>query len=312
MKSYVFIINPVSGNGKSKRVWAQVQARLTERNIPYRAYFTEYPGHAEIIARQIATEERDTVLALVAVGGDGTIHEVVNGAAATPDLPVTLIPAGSGNDYGRGFGVPKHALEALERLEARERERDSTAEQRVDLGRYRLGAGREGHFINGIGIGFDGEIAKVTNESWYKRWFNRVRLGRLAYILTVFRLLFSYRTHDVEITIDGRTHRFSRVWLIAVSNIPYYGGGMMINPGAVHDDGLFNVCVVHDLSRWKLFAVFGTVFSGAHTRYEEVTMLAGRQITVQSAQPMTIHADGEIIGTTPVEVDVLRLGRSIL
>jgi diacylglycerol kinase (ATP) len=308
---YLFLINPVSGNGTSLKVWKIVQQELERQGVAYRHAFTERAGHAADLARIAADEHRSgrqPLIAVVAIGGDGTIHEVVNGLADCPELPVGVIPAGSGNDFVRGFDLPKQPLAALEHLLAAGGLRVRT----VDVGRYRLGAGREGLFINGIGIGFDGEIAKRANESRFKPLLNRLRLGQLAYVLTMFRLLFTYRTHDVEIVIDGEARPFSNVWLIAVSNIAFYGGGMRINPQAVPDDGEFNLCIVHNLSRLKLLAVFSTVFPGKHTRFEEVTMLRGRQIEVRSSRPMTIHADGEIIGTTPLTVEVEAGARAVV
>lgn len=324
----LFVINPVSGNGKSLQVWKRLEPILQKRAVPYRASLTEYAGHGVELARQAAeeafacagsegAEQPRALQAVVAVGGDGTVHEVVNGVAAFPELPVGFIPSGSGNDFSRGFGGVAEPEEALERILAGLREGRAG---RYDLGRYELGAagereeaaGRRGFFINAIGVGFDGEVARVTNASWYKRFLNRLKLGSLAYVLTVFRLLFRYQTHRVELTVDRQRREFDDVWLLSVSNIPYYGGGMKIAPDAKPDDGEFQLCIVHGLSRLKLLVLFGTVFQGKHVHLPEVTLLTGRSVDVQSDRPMTIHGDGEILGTTPVQVRMLAGQRTIL
>ncbi|HEU4964778.1 MAG TPA: diacylglycerol kinase family protein [Bacilli bacterium] len=331
----VFVINPISGNGKSLQVWKRIEPLLAKRGVAYRAVRTAYAGHGTELARQAVEELGDTLQAVVAVGGDGTIHEVVNGVAEYPDVPVALIPSGSGNDFSRGFGGEREPEVVLERLLGHLLKREwaetasvsaANAKEGVesavavgeqvpayDLGRYELlGSGKRGFFINAIGIGFDGEVARVTNQAWYKPFLNRLRLGALAYVVTVLRLLFTYQTHRVTLVVDGETQTYERVWLLAVSNIPYYGGGMKISPDAKPDDGEYHLCVVHGLSRLKLLLLFGTVFQGKHVRLPEVTVRTGRAVEVQSDRPMTIHGDGEILGTTPVGIELVAGGRRIL
>ena len=303
MSMYIFIVNPVSGNGKAKRAWKKVKQELDKQGVHYRSFYTNYPGHAQEIARQVAELYHDKLAAIVSVGGDGTFHEMINGLTAYPQLPVGCIPAGSGNDVTRGFRLPRTPVKAVKHL----LQASMQKARQYDLGEYELYQKRKGkgRFINGVGIGFDGEAAKLTNGSAYKHWLNKFKCGGLAYVISALRLIFNYETRSLKITIDGVQHVYSDVWLVAISNIPYYAGGMKIAPKANPADGTFNLCIVHGLKPLKLLFIFGTVYFGWHSRLKEVTLLEGKNIRVESDQPMTIHADGEIIGQTPLKVSVL-------
>ncbi len=166
--------------------------------------------------------------------------------------------------------------------------------------------------INAVGAGFDGQVAKVTNEASYKKWFNRWKLGMVSYVVSVLRVLFSYKPCDATITVDGKTERLSQVWLIAVANIPNYGGGMLICPKAVFDDGIAEVCVVSGVSRWSLLRAFPLIFSGAHVKHPAVRFFSGERISIQSERPLVVHADGEVVAETPITVTVLKRHQKVI
>lgn len=301
-KMYIFIINPEAGSGKGAQVWNAIKPSLEAEEVRYRSFFTKHAGHAEDIAIQVAELHGEKIEAIVVIGGDGTVHEVVNGLRAYPHVPVGFIPGGSGNDFARGFSIPRSPKKALLRILENKR---PTA-KKYDLGRFLFPERKKGerYFVNGLGIGFDADVAKATNEARYKRILNKMKLGSLAYVLSILRLLFSYQPSQLHILVDGEEHIFKDAWLVAISNIPYYGGGIKISPKARPNDGKLNLCVVHELSKWKLLAVFITVFTGQHQRFKEVTLLEGSIISISSERPLLIHADGEIIGSTPLVVGV--------
>ncbi|WP_202080782.1 diacylglycerol/lipid kinase family protein [Caldalkalibacillus salinus] len=310
-KMIVFIINPAAGHGKSLRVWGKVKLACESHNVHYRTFFTKHPGHAEDIAKQIAELHKEKLESVIVVGGDGTVHEVVNGLQPHAQIPVGYIPAGSGNDFARGFSLPSTPKGAIQHL-------FQTAGKRgkpLDIGRFafeHLGERRKSrHFVNGVGIGFDGEVAKATNHASYKKWLNMVKLGGLAYAVSAMRLLYHYEPTDIVIELDGVKQTYDDVWLIAVTNIPYYGGGIKITPGARVDDGLLNVCIVHKLNRWKLLPIFGAALVGQHHRFNEVNLLEGRHVRIESLRPLTVHADGEVIGQTPLHVEIHEKGQLI-
>lgn len=278
-----FIVNRVSGNGRGLARWSRIEPVLKERGIPYRVAFTERPGHATELAREAA---KTGVRAVVAVGGDGTVNEVGNGLIGT-DVPFGYIPAGSGNDFATAQGIPKDPVKALDRVLKHSPRRVDTA----DFG------GRV--MVSSIGIGFDGQVAKTVNESkWKQRW------GKGSYAIGVLKELRRFQPTRVTLEVDGQVIREEGVWLIAVANVSCYGGGMKICPEAKNDDGLLDICLVRGISRWKLLRLFPLVFSGKHVNYPYVVMLRGAEIRVSAERPLVVHADGEIVGETPVVISV--------
>lgn len=285
-----FVINRLAGNGRGERIWLQAEKALRDKGVAYGCRFTERPGHASELAREWAAT--NGLSAVVAVGGDGTVHEAANGLAGTT-MPFGFIPAGSGNDFARSMQIPSDwqgALERVLKLESRP----------IDVG-----AINGKLFAISAGIGFDGEVARLTNRSWYKRWLNRLGVGSLSYVVTVLRLLVTYRPCDVELDIDGRKLSARNVWLLAVANMPYYGGGMKICPDAKYDDGILHMCLVENIGRLSFLRFFPLVFRGTHVAHPSVKLLSGRHMTVAGASPMTIHTDGEYGGETPATVDIV-------
>lgn len=316
-----FIVNPVSGNGRGRKVWNEIERVLRRREIGHAVRFTTGPGTAVAFAGEMLHSGQYSVIA--AVGGDGTVHEVVNGlwsaarqagnqeaaAAAETSKEAThiacrfaYIPAGSGNDFARGHGIPLQPLEALELI------LKEPAGSPIDLLHMN---GRVA--ANSIGTGLDGQVALETNEAGYKKLLNKLRLGKLAYVLALVRVLFTYRPCDMKLLVDGSKTEKSRVWLIAVCNIPHYGGGMLICPSARPDDGKANICIVSGISRLKLLMLFPLVYSGKHVGHPAVSFLSGRSVEIESSRPHVAHMDGELarperirIETLPARVSVIK------
>ncbi|PTX62421.1 YegS/Rv2252/BmrU family lipid kinase [Melghirimyces profundicolus] len=280
----VFIVNSVAGNGKGRKVWPVLEKKLKEEGEPYEVNFTEYPGHATELASRAS--RREDVRVVVGVGGDGTVHEVAAGLVGTR-VPLGYIPAGSGNDFARAQKIPSDPLAALDRIVRQE-------PSIVDTARI-----NEERMVSTAGIGFDGSVARAVNRSPLKKW-----LKGFTYVLELVRLLFTYQPRNVTMILDNQIHTFQDVWLIAVANIPFYGGGMKICPQASNRDGILDLCVVRGISRWELLVVFPKVFRGTHVHHPAVSMMKGSHLEIRSDFPMVIHADGEIIGETPVRIEI--------
>lgn len=299
MKNLYVIVNPQAKNGYSKKVWQDVERKLQLAQIPYQAFNTEYPGHATKLARSICMETRPDDKAVIAViGGDGTLHEVMNGAVGARNISVGFIPGGSGNDFSRGYGIPKNHLSALKFL----LKQLDLQPILVDVGKIVHSNEKTTFFVNNMGAGFDALITKEANHSKLKKVMNRFSLGNLIYAYFVLQKLFTFKRTVVNMTIDGKKYKFDQTWFVTVSNQPYYGGGMKISPKALVQDGLLNVTIVHNLSRIKFLFVFITVFWGGHEKIKEVKTFLGKEILIDSKDPLFVHADGEFIGETPVNI----------
>lgn len=295
-----FIVNLQARNGYSLKTWEKVVQEMKNKNISYQAYFTEFPGHASDLAKEIGEKTLGHKICLVSVGGDGTLHEVVNGAVAYPHLVVSNIPTGSGNDFARGFHIPREGLAALQLII----DESYSEERRVDIGAATVG-GKNIFFANSMGAGLDAAITTMANESKIKKVLNRFSLGMLVYVSILLKQLFVYRRTSIEVTIDEKKRTFSSVWFVTISNQPFYGGGMKIAPQANAFDGEFDVTIVHDISRLKILLLFISVFWGGHTGIKGVECFSGRTIHLASKEALPVHADGEYAGTTPLEIRVV-------
>ncbi|MEX1030166.1 MAG: YegS/Rv2252/BmrU family lipid kinase [Paenibacillaceae bacterium] len=321
-----FVVNPASGNGRGRYVWRQLEEVLQNREVPYLVRFTTGRQDAEQFAMEWAIDSSEVTI-IVAVGGDGTVHEVANGlyrvkavaqatsvtsvnsatsaTSANPALlnkPLGHIPAGSGNDYARGHQIPLQPLLALEVILSR------TLNIRcIDLIKM-----NDRIAVNSIGVGFDGRIARVTNEASYKKLFNQLKLGRLSYVLSLVRVLLTYRTCSATLAIDGKRSSASKVWFIATANIPFYGGGMKICPQADPESGQAEICIVSSIHRIELLRVFPKVYKGTHIHHKAISFYQGRIIEIDAERPLDIHMDGEMAGTSPVTLEVLPAILSII
>lgn len=285
---YLFIINPRSGGGAGGRTWHTVEGLMKERNLPYRALFTHSANGAEALVHSTLTHNEDWKAAIV-IGGDGTLHSIL-GAMRGKDLPLAVIPAGSGNDTARGFGIPLATEAALEAaLGGRFIEAD-------------LLSGADGLTMTAVASGFDAQVAENVNTSWYKRVCNAIGVGQLAYIIGILHTLITFKPCRVSVACDGKEHVFEKAWLVSICNLPSYGGGFLICPQAKADDGQLDVCVVHGCSRGQLLRLFPTVLKGKHVALPFVSMLRGRSVAVKFAEARPAIGDGESLGRGPLAV----------
>ncbi|WP_027086042.1 diacylglycerol/lipid kinase family protein [Cohnella panacarvi] len=290
----LFVVNMNSGNGRGAKVWRQVEQRLQARGTTYRAVLSSNGQDAyERTAAQLSDTEWK---AIAVVGGDGTLHGLLPLLVGT-GIPVGIIPAGSGNDTSRAFRIPRDPIQALDIIvSGRTRLTDAIAST----------SGLETQVtITAIAVGMDGAVAADVNGSRYKRWCNRLGIGSLAYLIGFVRGLAKFSPSDMTITVDGTVHRFRRGWLSAVANIASYGGGLRICPDARFDDGQLHVCVVHGCSLWRILFVFPTILKGAHVKLRNVTLLKGRQVTIEPSGRFLAYGDGEPSGATPLQAELL-------
>jgi len=248
---------------------------------------TRRAGEAESLASNAVRDGRDRV---IAVGGDGTVQEVINGLLAGSRGELGIVPLGTGNDLARSLGLPAEPASAWKVAMGRHA-------RQVDAARARNGAGQERWFASAGGIGFDAQVAAamVRRRGW--------QAGKAGYVLTTLAELRRFANRPVTITLDDETLSRS-VLFVAIANGAYYGGGMKIAPGAEPDDGRLDVCVVGDISRLTALREMPNLYRGTHVRNPAVSMHTARTIRIDGDASTRIHLDGEPFGTLPLDVRI--------
>lgn len=284
MRRVVFIVNPEAGNGRALHNWTKLQHQFKK---PVETFLTEYPRHGVELGRNIASQQIPTLI--VVFGGDGTVHEVIEGCIGSSIVEVTAVASGSGNDFGRTFTSVKTKEDILDIV--------NSLEKPIAM---RIGSistpSSSAVFVNNAGYGFDAKVVYEVNRSTWKKRLNKWRLGKLAYYGVVIKELITYQPSNLQVQVDGVSHRFPDAWFVVICNQPYFGGGMKISPLSKPHDDILEVTVVAGISRWKLLVLFGTVFIGWHTKLSEVHQFSGRSIRFCTDQPLMGHADGEYCG----------------
>lgn len=299
---YVVILNPQAGNGKAKKIFQQLQKQNFFREGTYQLFVTEYEGHLEKIAEQIAqlATKGAKIELIIVIGGDGTMNELVN---AMPmrlrDIPITYIPGGTGNDLARGIGLTGTPEEIMQRIINKQRK-----PQRYWLGRYTTVEEGTRYFVNCLGFGFDAVVARRANQSGLRRMLAPLRLQKLIYIFALFRELFAYKPITVTLELDGKQQHFERALFLTVNNHPYFGGGMKINPQANNNGNQLSLIVVDMLPKWKILALFGIVFFGLHVHLKEVHLLDAATIVIKSKKKLPYQVDGEIYYTKQTTITI--------
>ena len=281
---YYFIVNPGSRSGNGRHVWKTVEEILETEEVEYRVFFTSCRYHATRLAREITA--RDERLTLVAVGGDGTVNEILSGIRDFSKVTFAYIPTGSSNDFARALGLPSDTAAAVQNL------LHPSYFRRIDLGRARLGE-QTLHFAVSCGCGFDAAICHAAFCSSVKKLLNRLRLGKLTYIATGIRQLLLSRPAPLAITLDGRqTLRSRRTVFAAVMNCRFEGGGVRFCPRALPDDGQLDICVVEG-SRLLIVPLFLLSLAGIHGILPGVHLLRARSVELSSPRKLPLHMDGE-------------------
>ncbi|MDI9475553.1 MAG: diacylglycerol kinase family lipid kinase [Bacillota bacterium] len=280
--SYLFIVNPIAGKGKAKRTIPIIKEIMENSKHSYQIKITEKVGDGQLFAEEAKVKDFHTI---VSVGGDGTLHEVVNGMAGGIQR-LGIIPAGTGNDFARSLNIPSDAEDAMEVL-------IQGKAVSIDLGRL-----DDKYFINFCSVGLDALIAEEANK--IKRYFS----STYSYVIGVIKALGKFKSLKVELMIDDKKYD-EEVMLVAVCNGAYYGGGMKIAPQAEVSDGQFDICVVSKMPKLRLLLLFPTIFKGKHIKYDEVKIYRGKSVQVFSGENMHVNADGDIVDSRPVRFEIL-------
>jgi diacylglycerol kinase (ATP) len=286
MKKYALILNPKAGRGKAERLQTQILNLLTENLGEVDLYRTEYSGHATEIGSRIKNEYSVIIVA----GGDGTMHETVNGII---DGKATLaaIPIGSGNDFVKMLNLPKNIEEIIQVIIRDKR-------KRIDIGKI-----GDRYFPNGLGIGFDACVVRESEK------VKRLR-GFLIYLFSVIKTIFKYSNEAVTIIIDNSPVE-KEVFLIAVGNGKAMGGGFYLTPDAIIDDGLFDICIINALSKREALMNLPKAIKGKHIEMEQVQMIRTDKLKIVSKKGIAAHADGELVGLDLKNIEISILPKAL-
>lgn len=289
------VVNPTAGHGRGERRGTQFLEAARKRGHTVRDLSADGADAALARVRQAVVDGLD---ALVVVGGDGMVHLGANVVAGT-DLPLGIVPAGSGNDIASVHGLPSHdvdaSLAAIERaLDTGGRAVDAVAVGPPDVSMREW-------YVGVLSCGIDATVnARANTLSWPR--------GTGRYVRALLQVLGGFRPYGYRLTLDDETWE-STGTLVAVANAPQFGGGMRIAPGARMDDGVLDVLVAGPLSRPELMAVFPKVFSGRHVTHPALTVLHTTSVLVEPSPvgppPPAIFADGERLGALPLRADVV-------
>jgi len=284
---YIFIINKQAGGGKGRRIYNKLKKSELFQSLNRKCFFTKGKGDATVITKQLL-QTNQSFRSIIVIGGDGTLHEVVNGLKGA-NIPVSLIPGGSGNDFARGLGILKHPIEVLQGIV------DGTDRKDYYFGKFIYDNKSKKHFVNCIGFGFDAEVVLRANQRWLRKVMNFLRIGRLLYVFALLQTLIAFKPFNVNVKIDDQWKTIKRCWMITVTNHPYFGGGMKVIPQAKIEPQLFPVLIVHSVPKWKVLLLFMTIFTGKHLNIKGVNLYKDiSHLTVTSQHKLPFQVDGEL------------------
>ena len=302
MSKHCIIVNPIAGRGAGKKAIPKIESYLSALGIEYDLLVTKEPGHGIHLSEEAGSNGYQTV---VAVGGDGTANEVINGLMHAQNSGklssrLAVLPVGRGNDFSYGMGVPQD-LEAACKILGDGRTR------MIDVGFVKGGDYPEGrYFGNGVGIGFDAVVG-----------FEAAKLplfitGMPAYLIAALKTIFLYfKAPELRLDIDGEVIQQACL-IVSLMNGKRMGGAFMFAPESKPDDGLLNLCIAGQVSRIGVLGLFPKVMSGTQRDHEAILMPVGKTISLKAITgSLPVHADGETICVTGKNLEVTILKQKL-
>lgn len=269
---HIFIVNPISGKGKTLKAVDRIKKVCEEENLDYEIYFTEYPKDATKIARKY----RFTKNIIYSVGGDGTLNEVLNGIVGTKNL-LGVIPAGSGNDFYKTLSKIDEEYPV------------------IDIGKV-----NDRYFINIISIGIDAEVA--NNVSLMKK--RKVPTNQI-YNASLIYTFFKYKYKDIELSIDEKEQKKGKYTILTICNGQVYGGGYKIAPSAKLTDGYFDVYYVEKVNKPQLPSLINMLKQGIHEKHNKVHKSQATKIKFKCDKELVCNIDGEIMTAKKFNVKII-------
>lgn len=299
---WLVVVNPKASIGKSEKDWPEIQQLLTSEGADFDFVMTAYQGHAISLVRDSITEKG--YKNIISVGGDGTNNEVINGIFTQERFPTTeitmgTIPVGTGNDWRRTFGLPDDYSQLVQIIK----------NGRLfphDVGKvtyYNNGDAQVRYFLNAAGTGLNEMVCNRTNKLK-----SEGKGGSVRYMLNTASCLFQFKCVRIKLEIDDQEVLEDEILSISVGNGRFNGGGMMMMPNAIPDDGLFDVTVVKKVGMLKFAANISNIYDGTFVdKLKEVTLYRGKKIRITSipAHQLLLETEGETLTNSPFEFEML-------
>lgn len=292
------IVNPVAGTGRGLEDFPQISKLLRDNSIPSDPVFTEHKYHAvELTVSAVNKGYRK----IIVIGGDGTLHEVVNGLfiqkAVRPDeVLLAVISVGTGNDWIRMFGIPTRYSEAIRAIREGKSFLQDVGEVTYEESQYK----QKRYVANVAGSGFDAFVIRRFNHLKAKG-----RTGRWLYPFSIVRSFFTYKSTGVKLYVDDKLVYNDLLFSLAVGICKYNGSGIQQLPDAVADDGLLDITLIRPLHWWHIIFRLRKLFNGEIYQIGHVQHVQGSRITITSSPDIMLEVDGELLGTTPLEFGIL-------
>ena len=291
----VFVVNPASANGSTRRRWPEIAHQAAEAGLVGPALLSEGPGQIAELARRVC---EDGARLVVAVGGDGTVNEAVNGLMrvdAERRAELATVPRGTGKDFARSFGIPTAVAKALDVARG-------GAVRTVDVGRASFvqwdGSPGESYFANFAGAGISGAVAARANAS------SKALGGKVAFFRATTSVFMRWRNTHYDVQIDG-ARRSGRMLEVIAAIGDQLAGGMRLAPGADPADGLLDVVLIGDATKLDFVRTLPRIYRGTYLPHPRAEVVRGRRLRIETASPLPIALDGEQPGTTPAAFEIV-------
>jgi diacylglycerol kinase (ATP) len=275
---YYLVFNPNAGRGRAKALLGQARTFFDTQQLPYTVLTTTYPKHATELVCDLPLNA-----VVLSLGGDGTLHEIVNACVHTPRT-VGVLPAGSGDDFAFAIGLGRDNIQQA--LEVVKRGHVKT----VDTARLSTNSSNTSEtFVNAFGVGFDADVAygMYTAPKFLKE--------RNAYLYSILATLGRLENIPVTITLDDKQVFHGPALLVSIQNGPRTGGSFLFSPNATVDDGLLDVVIAGKFGRLGTLNILPKVLKGTHMRHSKVKILQGKVVTLEWARPRPGHMEGELL-----------------
>jgi diacylglycerol kinase (ATP) len=302
MSATLFIVNPASARGTTRKRWQAARKQFIKAGLTFDEQQTTKAGEAVNITK---TAIKEGIKNIIAVGGDGTLNEVVNGyldeseIALKQEVAIGLLPSGTGSDFRRSIGFSKNEDSIRAIVAAKTRLIDAIKVEFFDQGGKKITR----YSMNVVSFGLGGEVTTYVNN-WRATWPNWIG-GNIRFVAAAVLALKQFQNRNVTVTIDDKSTFSIQSNLIVVGNGRFAGGGMMLAPQAELDDGLLDVVLTNCATRMDVIGELPRVYSGGLLKNPKVALYKAKTVLIEANEKLAIDIDGETVGFTPAKVTIV-------